>query len=123
MPCIVHFEIPAVKPERVADFYENVLGWKIRRWAGPVDFWIVDTGPQDRPGINGGITRKQDRPVSGILVTAEVASVDDTLNAIADAGERVVLPKQAIPGIGWQAHFRDPEGNKIGILKNDHAAK
>lgn len=120
---IVHFEIPAEKPERIADLYKKVLGWNVSKWEGPVDYWLIMTGPQDEPGINGGIARKQDRPASGVLVTAEVASVDEVLRRITAAGGSIVVPKQAIPGIGWQAHFRDPEGNGIGILEYDQNAK
>jgi predicted enzyme related to lactoylglutathione lyase len=120
---IVHFEIPAEKPERIANFYKKVLGWNVSKWEGPVDYWLIMTGPQDEPGINGGIARKQDRSASGVLVTAEVASVDEVLRRITAAGGSIVVPKQAIPGIGWQAHFRDPEGNVIGILEYDQNAK
>jgi len=123
MSRIVHFEIPAEKPEQTAAFYARVLGWQINKWTGPVDYWLVSTGPQDQPGIDGGIARKQDRPASGILVTAQVDSVDVTLRDVLAAGGSIVVPKRAIPGVGWQAHFRDPEGNVIGILENDPGAK
>jgi predicted enzyme related to lactoylglutathione lyase len=124
MPRVVHFEIAAQKPERIAEFYNKVLGWNANRWeGGPVDYWLIMTGPQDQPGIDGGIARKQDRPASGVPVTAEVASVDEVLRKITAAGGSVVVPKRAIPGVGWQAHFKDPEGNVIGILENDPKAK
>lgn len=123
MSRIVHFEIPAEKPEQIAEFYKKVLGWDIIKWGGPVDYWLVGTGPLDKPGVNGGIARKQDRPSSGILVSAEVASVDETLNLIIAAGGSIVVPKQAKPGVGWQAHFRDHEGNVIGLLEYDPGAK
>jgi predicted enzyme related to lactoylglutathione lyase len=123
MSRIVHFEIPAEKPEQVAEFYKKVLGWDIIKWGGPVDYWLVGTGPEAEPGINGGIARKQDRPVSGVLITAEVASVDDALDQITASGGSVIVSKRAIPGVGWQAHFRDPEGNVIGLLQYDPEAK
>jgi predicted enzyme related to lactoylglutathione lyase len=94
-------------------------GWDILKWGGPVDYWLVGTGPADKPGINGGIARKQDRPESGILISAEVASIDEALERSSLAGGSVVVPKRAIPGVGWQAHFRDPEGNVIGLLQYD----
>ena len=33
-----------------------------------------------------------------------------------------VVPKHAIPGVGYQAHFRDPEGYVIGVIENDPSA-
>jgi uncharacterized protein len=123
MARIVHFEIAAEKPEQLASFYTRVLGWDINKWQGPVDYWLVNTGPQDLPGINGGVVKKQDRPASGVLITAQVDSVDATLRDAVAAGGSIVVPKRAIPGVGWQAHFRDPDGNVMGILENDPDAK
>jgi uncharacterized protein len=123
MSRIVHFEIPAEKPEQIAEFYKKTLGWDIIKWGGPVDYWLFGAGPEDQPGINGGIARKQDRPSSGILVTAGVASVDETLKRIVESGGSIVVPKQAIPGVGWQAHFRDPEGNVIGLIEYNPEVK
>jgi predicted enzyme related to lactoylglutathione lyase len=86
MSRVVHFEIPADNPERVAGFYKKVLGWDIQKWEGPVDYWLISTGKETEPGIHGGIARKKDRSASGILVTAQVDSVDDCLKKIAQPG-------------------------------------
>jgi len=122
MSRVVHFEIPADNPERIAEFYNKVLGWDIQKWEGPVDYWLISTGNDSEPGIHGGIARKKDRPASGVLVTAQVDSVDDSLKKIVNDGGSIVVPKRAIPGVGYQAHFRDPEGNVIGIMENDPSA-
>ena len=122
MSRVVHFEIPADNPDRVAGFYKKVLGWEIQKWEGPVDYWLISTGKETEPGIHGGIARKKDRPASGILVTAQVDSVDECLKKIVASGGSIVVPKRAIPGVGYQAHFRDPEGNVIGIMENDPKA-
>ena len=34
MSRVVHFEIPADNPDRVAEFYKKVLGWNIQKWEG-----------------------------------------------------------------------------------------
>jgi predicted enzyme related to lactoylglutathione lyase len=36
MPRVQHFEISANDPEKVAAFFENVFGWKVTKWEGPV---------------------------------------------------------------------------------------
>jgi predicted enzyme related to lactoylglutathione lyase len=123
MSRVIHFEVPAEKPEELAAFYRRVFGWSIGKWKGPVDYWLISTGPEEKPGINGGIARKQDRPAPGVLVTAEVDSVDACLREIHAAGGTIVVPKRAIPGVGYQAHLRDPEGNILGILENNPAAR
>ena len=122
MSRVVHFEIPADNPDRVAEFYKKVLGWNIQKWEGPMDYWLISTGKDSEPGIHGGIARKKDRPASGVLVTAQVDSVDECLKKIVNDGGSIVVPKRAIPGVGYQAHFRDPEGNVIGIMENDPSA-
>jgi len=122
MSRVVHFEIPADNPDRVAEFYKKVFGWDIQKWEAPMDYWLISTGKDSEPGIDGGIARKKDRPASGVLVTAQVDSVDECLKKIIIAGGSIVIPKRAITGVGYQAHFRDPEGNVIGIMENDPSA-
>ena len=59
MPRPTHFEIPAENPERAMAFYGDVLGWTFQKWQGPVDYWLIMTGPEGEPGINGGLLRRQ----------------------------------------------------------------
>jgi uncharacterized protein len=80
-----------------------------------VDYWLISTGKETEPGIHSGIARKKDRPASGILVTALVDSVDECLKKIVLAGGSIIVPKRAIPDVGYQAHFRDPKGNVSGF--------
>ena len=87
-----------------------------------MDYWLISTGMDREPGIHGGIARKKDRPASGVLVTAQV-DVDDCLKKIVASRGSIVVPKRVIPGVGHQAHIRDPEGNVIGILENDPSAR
>ncbi len=122
MSRVVHFEIPADNPDRVAEFYKKVFGWDIQKWEAPMDYWLISTGKDSEPGIDGGIARKKDRPASGVLVTAQVDSVDECLKKVIIAGRSIVIPKRAIPGVGYLAHFRDPEGNVIGIMENNPSA-
>ncbi len=55
MPRVIWFEIPAYNRERAAKFYEDVFGWKVEKWEGPFDYWLVTTGEEGEPGINGAI--------------------------------------------------------------------
>jgi predicted enzyme related to lactoylglutathione lyase len=123
---ITHFEIHADDPERAARFYTDVFGWQIKKWGGPVDYWLVTTGPDGEPGINGAIMRRAS-PVDGEAVIAYVctASVDDidaTIARIEKHGVPNALPKGPIPGVGWQAYYKDTEGNVFGIHQSDPKA-
>ncbi len=58
MPRPVHFEIHADDPERAAAFYRSVFDWEIEKWEGPREYWLVTTGPEGTPGINGGLMKR-----------------------------------------------------------------
>jgi predicted enzyme related to lactoylglutathione lyase len=122
MPRVTHFDINADDPERAAQFYSNVFGWKFDKWQGPAEYWLVTTGPDDEPGINGGLMKRTD-PSAGTWNTVEVRSVDDAVSRAVQAGGSVVLPKQAIPGGGYQAYCRDTEGNVFGLHESDESAQ
>ena len=53
MPRVVHFEIHAGDPERAISFYQRVFGWAFQKWEGPMDYWVITTGPDEQRGING----------------------------------------------------------------------
>ena len=122
MPRVVHFEIHAEDPERAAAFYRGLFGWEIRKWEGPQDYWLIRTG-EGQPGIDGGLLRRpgpspaEGQPVQGYVCTVEVASLDEVLGKLPPAGGRVVVPKRAIPGVGWLAYATDTEGNVFGMLQ------
>ena len=122
MPRVVHFEIPADNPEKVAKFYESVFGWKVEKWAGPVEYWLVMTGNPKEPGIDGGITRKE-APFTSTVNTIGVASVDEFIEKAKAAGGKLAVPKNAVPGVGYQAYLTDPDGNLFGIHEENKEAK
>ncbi len=124
----VHFEIHADDPERAAKFYQQVFGWNITKWSGPIEYWIIVTGPDSAPGINGGMLRRNGAApaemaaVNAYVCTIGVADVDDVVNRIPSAGGQIAVPKMPVPGIGWLAYGKDPEGNIFGILQPEPAA-
>jgi predicted enzyme related to lactoylglutathione lyase len=119
---IVHFEINADDPERAVKFYQEVFGWKIKKWDGPIDYWLVTTGPDNQPGINGGIMKRED-PQASTYNTVDVPSVDEFTKKITQNGGKIVVPKMAVPGVGWVAYCADTEGNVFGIMEEDPTAK
>lgn len=121
MPCVIHFEISADDCERAVKFYENVFGWKFNKWNGPEEYWLVTTGPDTQPGINGGFFKRKG-PV-GHVNTVNVPSVDEFAAKITTAGGKVVVPKMAIPGVGYLIYCQDTEGSVFGITQSDPSAK
>jgi hypothetical protein len=110
------------KPERAIRFYKEVLGWRIEKWKGPMDYCLIMTGKEKEPGIDGGLSiRTEARPST--VNTIDVASVDKYLKKIVDKGGKIVRPKMVVPGVGWMAYFKDPEGNTWGIMESDESAR
>ena len=122
----VHFEIHATDPEAMAKFYSAVFGWNVRHMP-EFNYWMFDTGAGD--GINGGMVQRRgekpagDCPVSAFVCSLGVASVDDALAAARDNGATLALPKMAIPGVGYQAYIKDPDGNILGLHQPDPNAR
>jgi predicted enzyme related to lactoylglutathione lyase len=122
MPRITHFDLYADDPERAVAFYEKALGWKFEKWDGPMEYWLVNTGPDDEPGIHGGLSRRDD-PATTTVNTISVSSLDEYTKKIEATGGTITAPKSAIPGVGWFAMARDTEGNEFGLMEDDPDAK
>ena len=127
MPRVIHFEIHADNPSRAVKFYQAVLGWQFQKWDGPVDYWLVTTGPKNQPGIDGGLVPRQPgqsgSAVIAYVCTVDVPSVDDYVNKAIAAGGTVALAKMPIPGVGWLAYCKDTEGNIFGMMQSDSNAQ
>ena len=99
---VTHFEIYTDDPEAVQPFYQDVFGWKFNKFeGGPIEYWLVTTGDDKDPGINGGITRPREGQSPGTLNTIAVESLDGTIEMIEKRGGKICVPKMAIPKIGW----------------------
>ena len=133
---IIHFEVHAGDPERAAKFYRNVFGWEIHEWVIPGvqmkdenRYWLVTTGPETEPGINGGIVFRRGEPpsdergVNAYVCTIGVANLDESVDNVLKSGGNVMIPRMAVQGIGWWANCRDTEGNIFGMMQEDTNAR
>jgi len=132
---VVHFEIHAAEPERAAKFYRDVFGWEITEWVFPGvqiaeenRYWLITSGPEGQPGINGGLVVRrgpppaEGQPVNAYVCTMEVASVEESAEKAVRAGAVIALPKMPITGVGWLMYCKDTEGNIFGMMQNDKTA-
>lgn len=121
MARVVHFEIPVDDPKRAAAFYKNVFDWEIEKWDGPMEYWLASTGNPKSPGIDGGfLLRKSGNPM--VVNTMDVEDLDAVIAKIETHGGEITVPKMAVPGVGWMAYFKDPEGNVHGLMQADDCA-
>lgn len=116
------FDVSADDPQRAMDFYSKVFGWKFKKWNGPFDYWLVMTGDENEPGIDGGIAKRED-PNATIMNFIDVPKVDDAANSVTEHGGKVIQEKQTIPGVGYMMIIQDTEGNMFGLMQEDLEAK
>ena len=130
MSRVVHFEIQADDVERAKTFYAAVFGWSFddySKFTGST-YWGIVTGPEDQPGINGGLLqRPAPAPTVGqgtnaFVCTMGVGDYDEMERRILAAGGQVALAKMALPGMAWQGYYIDTEGNTFDIHQPDPEA-
>jgi len=116
MPRVVHFEIPAEDPEKTAKFYTDTFGWEIKKWDGPMEYWLVATGDKKKMGIDGGIYKKNEK-MKEVVNTLDVPDIKEYVDIVKKNGGSVMGEIQEIPGVGMFAYAKDPEGNKFGMMQ------
>jgi len=121
MPRPVHFELGVDDVQRSISFYENVFGWRFEKWSGPMDYWMIMTGEEGEPGIDGGLGLRSDGTQT--FNTIGVLDVDAAIASIQANGGKIITPKQAVPGVGYLAYCQDTEGNTFGIMQSDESAQ
>jgi len=131
MSRVVHFEIQADDVARAKTFYAAVFDWSFEdygQFTGST-YWGIATGPDDQPGINGGLLqRAAPAPVVGqgpnaFVCTVGVDDYDETEHRIHAAGGQTAMPKTALTGMAWQGYYLDTEGNTFGIHQPDPEAR
>ena len=128
MSRVVHFEIHAEQPERAIKFFSDCFGWLFQKWPGEWDYWLIKTGSETEPGIDGGLMKRMGPgPVDGQAVNAygctiSVNDLDASLAKVLSVGGSLALPKMPIPGYGWLAYAKDTEGNLFGMMQRDPTA-
>ena len=122
MPKIIHFDLEAKDVSRAMKFYQNTFDWKFQKWDDPMDYWLIEAGKEEEPGIGGGLS-KSEGSVPSMINTIGVDSLDDTIEKIKRNGGNIVNPKHVVPGVGYMATFEDTEGNQFGVMQEDESAK
>jgi uncharacterized protein len=125
---VTHFDLYADDPERAKKFYSEAFGWKFKKWEGEssMNYWLITTGPDMEPGINGGMSLREKEWMKGAsiwAVTIGVKNIDESIAKVEKAGGVITMKKMALPDVGWFANFKDPEGNVLSMMQADIAAK
>jgi predicted enzyme related to lactoylglutathione lyase len=116
------FAIHADDVTRARRFYEAVFGWRFEPW-GPPDFYLIHTGDEKSPGVQGLMHKRQQPKGNGgpncFECTITVDDVDAIAAAVKKAGGKITMEKTPIPTVGTVIYFDDSEGNRVGAMKYD----
>jgi len=99
---IVFFDIAGPDAAKLKSFYSGVFGWNI------------DAANAIKTGALDG-TLRQDPPEK--ILYLGVPDIDAALNQIKVAGGSVDVPRTVIPNVVIFALFKDPAGNRMGLVE------
>jgi predicted enzyme related to lactoylglutathione lyase len=108
---VVHFEIEAQDPDRLAPFYEQLFHWKTHD--GVVRFFEAGLGGPE-PGPAGHFRRSER---SGVTLYVQVRDLAASLDLAVELGGAVTMPPFDVPGGPTLAGVSDPEGNPITLVQ------
>ncbi len=112
------FEIPVKDLPRAMKFYSIILGIKIQPMAAMGMDCAFFPADMENGSVGGCIIKgKGYKPsTSGALVYLNGGkNLGTVLSKVEKAGGKILLPKTAIGHNGFMAHFKDSEGNKVGL--------
>jgi predicted enzyme related to lactoylglutathione lyase len=125
---VQHFEIYGDNPEKLAEFYTHVFGWRVSKVPN-MDYWMLGTAPTDERGmptqpgtINGGLMKRPMPEARAWVNYVTVTSLDEAIKALQAAGGTVLRGRTVVPKMGWFAIVADPEMNAFGIWQDDSNA-
>lgn len=120
---LTHFAIHIDEIERAKNFYGNVFEWGFNSY-GPSDFLQIKTDKSENGELIGAMQSRKYSPVdfkvNGLECTIGVQDVDSIVELVKSNGGQVVMPKTAIPYVGWIVKFLDTEGNLICAMQYDN---
>lgn len=111
---VVLFEINSQDPEKANKFYSSLFGWKIgdENWG----YYPVTTGPDDKAGIDGGISLGPEDYPHGTRIQIEVDDIAQTIAQVKELGARIVRNKMEFDDF-WLAYLVDPTGIGFGLIE------
>lgn len=122
-----YFDLTVNDLGQAREFFQKVLGWRFEKFPMPYEYYRIQAGSENEPGIDGGIGAVKDAPISGgqpmTQVTVPVRNLDEMMARVQASGGHIVEAKMPIPGIGWYATCAEPGGLRFGIIQADPAAK
>jgi predicted enzyme related to lactoylglutathione lyase len=123
---MTHFAIHIDDIERAKNFYGEVFDWGFASY-GPQDFLQIKADKTENAELIGALQSRHYSPLKekiiGLECTITVESVDGIIQKVENNGGKILMPKTAIPYVGWITKFLDTEGNLVCAMQQDPGAK
>ncbi|MBL0741109.1 VOC family protein [Chryseolinea lacunae] len=123
---LIHFAIHTDNTERAKNFYAHVFDWGFASY-GPPDFLQIKTDDTESGELIGALQSRNYSSVKekiiGLECTIAVEDVDAIVERVTRGGGEIVMPKTAIPYVGWITKFLDTEGNLVCAMQADNSAR
>ncbi|WP_194972549.1 VOC family protein [Aquiflexum lacus] len=122
---LTHFAIHIDDIERAKKFYDGVFDWGFNSY-GQDDFLQIKADKTEDGELIGAMQSRKYSPVSekiiGLECTIGVENIETIIKKVEDNGGQVLMPKTAIPYVGWISKFLDTEGNLFCAMQYDNDA-
>ena len=112
---VVHFEVLGKDAGVLAKFYGEAFGWQLRD-VMEGQYFMVDTGGEQAIAGGVGATGEGDEHVMFYVQVEDPAAALDQIKAL---GGSTVREPMEVPGGPTIAHFADPEGHVVGLVKGE----
>ncbi|MBN9501775.1 MAG: hypothetical protein BGO01_06210 [Armatimonadetes bacterium 55-13] len=109
---VCHIEWLVTDLNQAQKFYGTLFDWEFKAFGE--EMIVFGTGSEH---IGGFMKADEVVPGNSPSVWLECASIDEVMAKVEPAGGQISVPKAPLPGVGFSAAIKDPEGNPIGLVE------
>ena len=118
----MHFEVVGKDGGKLQSYYAELFGWNINS-DNPMNYGMVD-GKDNKAkngdtGIGGGVGQGPAGYDGHVTFYVAVPDVEEALQKAESLGGKRVMGPEDIMGMVVLGQFTDPEGNLVGVVKDD----
>jgi uncharacterized protein len=119
---VVHFEVVGKDGEKLRRYYAELFDWKIDA-DNPMDYGMVaredNKAANGDLGIGGGVGQGPPGYEGHVTFYVAVPDVEAALKKAEDLGGTRVMGPEKIMDMVELGQLKDPEGNVIGVVKDE----
>jgi predicted enzyme related to lactoylglutathione lyase len=118
---VVHFEVVGRDGTKLQKYYADLFDWNIQA-DNPMNYGMVD-GKDNKTadggtGIGGGVGQGPDGYEGHSTFYVAVPDVEEALQKAESLGGTRVMGPEDVMGMVVLGQFKDPEGNLVGVVKD-----